>query len=74
MSTGYACKACSAPATVDESGLHRSCSCNTTVVASMEAVAYGKGGAAEDPRPLLLALLYKIGLALRRRDGLQLDH
>lgn len=44
---GYFCKACHAPATVDESGVKRTCACNTTVVAGMSAHARGAGAVNE---------------------------
>ena len=50
---GYACKACGAPASVDDAGaIARSCAHTGTVIASMSAVAYGRGGMRE-ASPLL---------------------
>lgn len=43
----YYCKACEAPATVDEQGVHRTCECNTTVIAGMSAHARGMGAVRE---------------------------
>lgn len=40
---GYYCKNCHAPASVDAEGLHRTCDCNTTVIAGMSADARGAG-------------------------------
>lgn len=45
--TGYYCKACEAPATVDAAGIHRTCDCNTTIIAGMAAHAKGVGGVQE---------------------------
>jgi predicted regulator of Ras-like GTPase activity (Roadblock/LC7/MglB family) len=71
--SGYACKACGASAIVTQDGVVRSCSCNTTVVASMNATVYGKGHASVQLTPVqrLLALFHAAGLdvmkALRGR-------
>lgn len=46
--SGYACKACGAPAAVSDDGaIARSCSHTGAVIASMSAVAYGRGGMRE---------------------------
>lgn len=60
--SGYACKVCGAQATVDAAGVHRTCACNATVVASMSAHARGSGGASE--RTPLLRVFHDIGLAI----------
>lgn len=57
--SGYKCKQCDAPASVDDAGVHRTCECNTTVVADMSATARGHGGAAE--RESIFAKLHRLG-------------
>lgn len=64
----YHCKACGAPAAVDDRGITRSCDCNTTVIASMNAVAYGRGHVAEaTATEKLLAAFHAVGLAVLQR-------
>lgn len=64
--TGYACKHCGAPAAVSPDGeITRGCSHAGTVVASMAAVAYGRGGMRE-ANPVF-AFLRRLGQALMRR-------
>lgn len=48
--SAYYCKACEAPATVDATGVHRTCDCNTTVIAGMSAHARGEGAVNEVSR------------------------
>jgi hypothetical protein len=63
--SGYACKACGATVHVDDAGVRRTCDCNTTVVASMSAVATGDGGASErNPAKDLLRVFHDIGLSI----------
>ena len=62
--TGYYCKACEAPATVDDAGIHRTCSCNTTIIAGMTAHAVGTGGVRETS--MLSRFLGLVKLTARR--------
>lgn len=63
--SGYSCKACGAPANVDAHGITRFCDCGTTVVASMNAVAYGRGHVAEaSATEKLLAAFHAVGLSV----------
>lgn len=68
--SGYSCKACGAPVRVDDTGITRSCGCNTTVVASMSGTVYGRGHACEPtPTERLLAIFHKVGLDLMKVLG-----
>lgn len=59
----YSCKACGAPAAVDERGITRSCGCNTTVVADMNATVYGEGHTfVLTPAQRILAFFHSVGL------------
>lgn len=66
--TGYFCKACEAPATVDADGVHRTCGCNTTVIAGMTARAVGHGAVHVEPTltQKILNALHQIGLYTMR--------
>lgn len=68
MGTGYACKACGAPAAVDADGtIARSCAHAGTIIAGMKATAYGEGGASAGVRLTapVMRLLRHLGEALR---------
>lgn len=61
--TGYTCKECGAPADVTDDGrILRSCDHAGTVLASMDAVAYGRGGLRERNR--LFEFFRALGLRL----------
>ena len=62
---GYSCKACGAPAEVTDDGrIVRTCEHAGTVIASMSAVATGRGGVREKNR--VLAFFQALGRSLMR--------
>lgn len=50
--SGYACKECGAPAFTDGDVISRTCEHGGTIIASMEAVAYGEGHVDNQPSRL----------------------
>jgi len=66
--TGYFCKNCHAEATMTENGLVRGCQCNSTIIASLEATAYGESHCSEQPlKQKLFDFFHQIGLETLKR-------
>lgn len=61
---GYSCKLCGAPADVTPDGIiTRTCEHSGTIVATMSAVAYGRGHVSEAQHPVL-RFLRALGLRI----------
>lgn len=68
MSEGYFCKACGAPASVDDDGMiSRACEHDGTIVASLSAVAHGRGHL-NNTDPGIVRFFRELGRRLMRRD------
>jgi len=70
--SGYSCKECGSPASIEKTGLIRTCEHTGTVIATMSATVYGEGHACEDSGvQRAFAAFHQVGLnvlaALRAR-------